>query len=456
MALSVVVLAAGHGTRMCSRVPKVLHPLGGRPLLDHVLEEARTLEPAAIHVVVGYGADEVVECCAAPDVHWVEQSRQLGSGHAVAAALPDIPADHTVVVLYGDVPLVTQATLERLVQAAGEQGPALLTVTLDDPTGYGRILRGEDGAVEGVVESRDASEAQLAVREVNTGLLAAPAGALARWLERTDNDNAKGEYYLTDIIELAVRDGLTVQTVAAVDAAEVAGVNDRMQLAAVERSLQRRRARAAMAEGATLIDPERFDVRGSLTTGRDVLIDVNVVFEGEVVLGDEVSVGAHCYLKDCRLGAGTQVLPNTVMEGAVTGEHVQIGPFARLRPTTELAAGSRVGNFVETKASRIGEASKINHLSYIGDTEMGAHVNIGAGTIVCNFDGVHKHRTVIGDEAFVGSGTELVAPVTIGRGATIGAGSTISKDCPEDELSIARTRQKTIPGWRRPDRDEHG
>lgn len=456
MALSVVVLAAGQGTRMRSRLPKVLQPLGGRPMLEHVLEGARALEPAAIHVVVGYGADEVAERCAAPDLDWVEQTRQLGTGHAVAAALPHIPADHAVLVLSGDVPLVSAGTLERLARAGAEQGPALLTVTLDDPGAYGRILRTEDGSVEGIVEARDASEAQLAIREVNTGLLAAPAGPLERWLDRTDNDNAQGEYYLTDVIGLAVRDGCTVHSVATDDPAEVAGINDRIQLAEVERSLQRRRARAAMTEGATLIDPERFDVRGSLITGRDVLIDVNVVFEGEVVLGDEVSVGAHCHLKDCRLGAGTHVLPNTVIEGAVTGERVRIGPFARLRPTTELAEGSRVGNFVETKASRMGAGSKINHLSYIGDTEMGSGVNIGAGTIVCNYDGARKHRTLIGDDAFVGSGTELVAPVTVGRGAVIGAGSTINKDCPDGELSIARARQKTVPGWRRPSRDDHG
>ncbi|HYW04760.1 MAG TPA: bifunctional UDP-N-acetylglucosamine diphosphorylase/glucosamine-1-phosphate N-acetyltransferase GlmU [Gammaproteobacteria bacterium] len=452
MPLSVVILAAGKGTRMRSDLPKVLQPLAGRPLLQHVVDTAARLEPARLRAVVGHGADRVRETITGPGLEWIVQAEQLGTGHAVLQALPGLDDADSVLVLYGDVPLVREETMRGLAAWAREGALALLGAELDDPDGYGRILRDDGGRVAGIVEEKDATAAQRGIREINTGLMAGPAGQLRRWLERVGNDNAQGEYYLTDVAAMARRDGCPLEAVAATDPDEILGVNDRVQLAHLERVFQRRQARALMRAGVLLLDPERFDLRGRLETGRDVTIDVNAVFEGEVVLGDGVRVGPNCHLRDCRLGNGVELLPNTVVDGATVGTGARLGPFSRIRPGTELADGTHIGNFVEIKQSRVGTGSKINHLSYVGDTEMGRGVNIGAGTITCNYDGVHKHRTEIGDDAFVGSGTELVAPVRVGAGATIGAGSTISKDAPEGQLTVGRARQTTVPGWKRPDR----
>ena len=453
--LSVVILAAGRGKRMRSRLPKVLHPLAGRPLLAHVVEAARALGPEAVYVVHGHGGGQVRAALGGLPVTWVEQAEQLGTGHAVAQALPRIPDGHQVLVLYGDVPLLRSETLRRLLKAAeagapGERGLALLTAELPDPTGYGRILRDADGRVTGIVEEGDASAEQRALREVNTGVLAAPAGRLRAWLERIDNRNAQGEYYLTDVVALAVLEGVPVRAVPAEDPAEVQGVNDRLQLAALERLWQRRAAEGLMRQGVTLLDPDRLDLRGEVVCGTDVTLDVGVVLEGRVELGDGVRVGPYAVLKDVRLGEGCEVLAHSVLEGVEAGAGVRIGPFARLRPGTRLADGVRVGNFVELKAAEVGEGSKINHLSYVGDASVGRDVNIGAGTITCNYDGHRKHRTVIEDEAFIGSDTQLVAPVRVGRRATIGAGSTITKDAPPGELTLSRAPQVTRKGWRRP------
>jgi bifunctional UDP-N-acetylglucosamine pyrophosphorylase/glucosamine-1-phosphate N-acetyltransferase len=447
MQLSVIVLAAGQGKRMNSRLPKVLQPLGGRPLLGHVLDAASSLSPAAVHVVIGHGSESVRDLF--PEADFVEQSEQLGTGHAVLQALPDVPDEHTVLVLYGDVPLITPRTLGRLVES-GQQALAVLTTELEDPTGYGRILRDAAGAVMQIVEHRDARPEQLAIREINTGLLAAPADRLRAWLEKVDNDNVQGEYYLTDVIGLAAAEGYPVRAVRSPDAREVHGINDRRQLAEAEAILRSRRAARLMTEGATLADPARIDVRGEVSVGMDVLIDINVVFEGHVTLADGVEVGPNCVLRDVDLGAGTVVAPNSVLDGVITGRGCRIGPFARLRPGTHLADGARIGNFVETKQAEIGRGSKVNHLSYIGDAALGEEVNIGAGTITCNYDGANKHRTTIGDRVFVGSGTQLVAPVEIGEDATIGAGSTINKDAPARELTLSRAKQTTIKGWTRP------
>jgi bifunctional UDP-N-acetylglucosamine pyrophosphorylase / glucosamine-1-phosphate N-acetyltransferase len=450
MALHVVILAAGQGTRMKSERPKVLQPLAGRPLLAHVLERAAGLGAHASHVVYGYGGDAVPAAFPGADVHWVLQAERLGTGHAVAQAMPGVPDDAVVLVLYGDVPLVEPATLRPLLRAAGAGQLALLSVELEEPSGYGRVIRDGDGRVMRIVEQKDATPAELAVREVNTGILAAPAARLRGWLGRLSNANAQGEYYLTDVVAMAVQEGVAVEAHVAPTVTEVLGVNDRAQLAELEQALRRHHAAELLAGGVTLVDPERVDVRGSLACGQDVVIDVNAVFEGRVELGDGVSVGPNAYIRDSRLGAGCVVLPNTVIDGAEIGTGCELGPFARIRPGTELADGVKVGNFVEVKESRVGAGSKVNHLSYVGDAEIGTRVNVGAGTITCNYDGANKHRTVIGDGAFIGSNTALVAPVEIGAGATIGAGSTISKDAPAGELTLARGRQVTVSGWKRP------
>jgi len=450
MALHVVILAAGQGTRMKSSRPKVLQPLAGRPLLAHVLGRALGLGAHATHVVYGYGGDAVPAAFPDADVRWVAQVEQLGTGHAVTQAMPGIPDDATVLVLYGDVPLIEAATLRPLVDAARGGALAVLGVRLDDPAGYGRIIRDAGGRVVRVVEQKDASPVELAVTEVNTGIVAAPAGRLRGWLEGLSNANAQGEYYLTDIVAAAVADGLKVEAMLAPTVAEVLGINDRAQLAGLETALRARITSELMAAGVTFVDPARVDVRGRLDCGRDVIIDVNTVFEGVVELGDDVSIGPNVLIRNSRLGAGCIVLPNTLIDGAEVGPGCELGPYARLRPGAELAEGVKIGNFVEVKKSRIGVGSKVNHLSYIGDTEIGTRVNVGAGTITCNYDGANKHRTVIGDEAFIGSNTALVAPVEIGAGATIGAGSTISKDAPPGELTVARAKQATVPGWKRP------
>jgi bifunctional UDP-N-acetylglucosamine pyrophosphorylase/glucosamine-1-phosphate N-acetyltransferase len=449
--VSVVVLAAGQGKRMYSALPKVLQPLAGRPLLEHVLATARQVAPAGIHVVYGHGGDQVrAAFAAATDLKWAHQAEQLGTGHAVMQAMPAIPDDHTVLVLCGDVPLVTTATLERLVADAANGELALLTARVADPTGYGRVLRNSHGDVARIVEEKDASDTQRRVNEINTGLIAFNAGALRRCLGKLTNHNAQGEYYLTDVIGLAVADGVHVQGSVVDSATEVLGINDRAQLALAERTLQRRIAADLMRRGVTLADPERLDVRGEVVVGRDVFIDVGVVLQGKVVLGDRAHVGPYAVLTDTTLGADTHVHPHTVMNGVAAGDDCEIGPFARLRPGAVLSGHVKVGNFVEIKNSEIAPRSKVNHLTYVGDTTVGSEVNIGAGTITCNYDGANKHRTVIGDKAFIGSGVMLVAPVEVGEGATIGAGSTISKDAPAGELTVARSKQVTVAGWQRP------
>jgi bifunctional UDP-N-acetylglucosamine pyrophosphorylase / glucosamine-1-phosphate N-acetyltransferase len=448
--LEVVILAAGQGKRMYSDTPKVLHRLAGQPLLAHVLASARALNPAAVHVVYGHGGERVREAFAGAGVQWTRQAEQKGTGHAVAQAMPTVADQAVVLVLYGDVPLIRAQTLQNLLSAAGPDGLALLTAELDAPAGYGRIIRGPDGRVTRIVESKDATPAEAAVREVNTGFLATPAAKLKKWLAGLRNHNAQGEYYLTDIIAMAVAEGVDIATRAPRDVWEILGVNSKQELADVERVHQKQLAEKLMQQGVTLRDPARLDVRGELTCGRDVVIDVNVVFEGKVVLGDRVQVGPNNVIRDCTLGADTVVHPNCVLEQAVIGEDCRIGPFARIRPETKLAAHVHVGNFVEVKKSEVGEGSKMNHLSYIGDSSVGSGVNIGAGTITCNYDGANKHRTVIGDNVFVGSNTALVAPVTVGPGATIGAGSVITKAAPAGELTLTRVAQVSRPGWKRP------
>jgi len=455
MNLAVVILAAGQGTRMRSNLPKVLQPLAGRPLLEHVIGRAQALDPAAIHVVYGHGGDRVrAQFADTAALRWALQSEQLGTGHAVAQALPDIPDEAVVLVLYGDVPLTAPQTLERLIEMLEGHALALLTVSLDDPTGYGRILRDDAGAVQRIVEEKDASPIERRIHEVNTGILAARAGDLRRWLAAVDANNAQGEYYLTDCIALAVSEGGSVQAITCHHPIEVMGVNDKAQLARLERAWQQQLAHELMLAGATVIDPARLDIRGRVEVGRDVTIEPNVLFEGVVVLGDGVSVGPGCVLRDCVVEAGTRIDAHSVIDRAEIGPDCRIGPFARIRPETRLAARAHVGNFVEIKKSEVGEGSKINHLSYVGDSSVGARVNIGAGTITCNYDGANKHRTVIGDDAFIGSDTQLVAPVTVGRGATIGAGSTITKNAPEAELTLSRAKQLTLKGWQRPEKKE--
>ena len=450
MKLSIVILAAGQGTRMRSRLPKVLHPVAGRPMLQHVIDTARSLDPEAIYVVYGHGGELVRERLAGIQVIWVEQERQLGTGHAVQQAVPDIPSDHVALVLYGDVPLVQSSTLVPLVDEAETGRVALLTVRLPDPGGYGRIIRNSTGHVTAIVEHKDATPQQREIQEVNTGLLAAPAEQLKGWLERLNNHNAQGEYYLTDVAGLAVGDGVDVVAVRADDPEEMLGANDRAQLAALERAYQRRVGLQLMRDGVALADPERVDVRGSVRAGHDCFVDVNVVFEGEVRLGDGVHVESNCVIRNTVIEDHAVIHSHSSVDGAHIGAAASVGPFARVRPGTRLAAAAKVGNFVETKNADIGEGSKINHLSYVGDADVGDQVNVGAGTITCNYDGANKHRTHIGDRAFIGSGTQLVAPVSVGADATIGAGSTITQDTPDDELTIARARQVTIKGWKRP------
>jgi len=447
MPLEIVVLAAGQGKRMHSALPKVLHPLAGRPLLAHVLETAQTLQPERIVVVHGHGGDAVQAAFAAAPLSWVEQSERLGTGHAVLQALPRVSGDAEVLVLYGDVPLVGAETLRELVRAA-RGGLAILTAEAPDASGYGRIVRDARGRVARIVEQKDASPEELRLREVNVGFLCAPARRLRAWLERVGKRNAQGEYYLTDIIAVAVAEGLEVAAVKALDWLEVAGVNSKRELALLERALQRRAAERLLESGVTLADPERIDVRGSLECGRDVAIDVNCVFEGSVRLGERVRIGPNCVLRNVTLEADTEVHAFSLLEEAQVGARCRIGPYARLRPGAVLEQEVHIGNFVEVKASRLGAGSKANHLAYIGDAQVGSRVNIGAGTITCNYDGLGKHRTVIEDDCFIGSDSTLVAPVTIGRGSYIGAGSTISKDTPAGQLTVARAKQVSLPSWK--------
>jgi bifunctional UDP-N-acetylglucosamine pyrophosphorylase/glucosamine-1-phosphate N-acetyltransferase len=447
MSLDVVILAAGKGTRMYSSTPKVLHPLGGRPLLQHVVDSARRLNADRIVVVYGHGGEQVPSAFADNQLRFVRQEPQLGTGHAVQQALPSITGDHTLV-LYGDVPLTRPETLADALRE--REGLSLITADLDDSTGYGRIVRDNAGRVVRIVEERDASPAEKAIREINTGILAASTAKLRGWLKDLRDDNAQGEYYLTDIIERAVADGVPIHTVQPKDTWEILGVNSKQQLAELERVYQRTQATKLMASGVTLADPGRIDVRGELTCAQEVSIDVNCVFEGKVTLAAGVSVGANCVIKDAVVEAGARILPFCHIDGAHIGADARVGPYARLRPGTVLAAHAHVGNFVETKNAQMGEGSKANHLAYLGDATIGRNVNIGAGTITCNYDGANKYQTVIEDEAFIGSDSQLVAPVTIGKGATIGAGSTIAKDAPAGELTVSRARQTTVKGWKRP------
>lgn len=449
MSLDIIILAAGQGTRMRSALPKVLHPVAGKSMLGHVIHSARQLSPQGIHVVIGHGAERVREQLASDDLNFVLQDKQLGTGHAVAQALPALTAE-TVLILYGDVPLIQVETLHRLLALVNDQQLGLLTVTLEDPTGYGRIVRDVQHRVSAIVEHKDATEEQKAIKEGNTGILAVPGKCLADWLGRLSNKNAQGEYYLTDVIAMAVNDGLVVATAQPDDAMEVQGANDRKQLAELERHYQQREARRLMALGVTLRDPARFDVRGDVTVGRDVMIDVNVILEGRVVIEDDVSIGPNCVIKDSTLRKGAIIKANSHLEGAIVGEGADAGPFARLRPGSVLDARAHVGNFVELKNAHLGEGAKAGHLTYLGDAVIGARTNIGAGTITCNYDGANKHKTVMGEDVFIGSNNSLVAPVHIASGASTAAGSTINQDVPAEQLAVARARQRNIEGWKRP------
>ncbi len=435
---------------MRSKLPKVLQSLAGRPLLAHVLDTAKALKPEQIVVVYGYGGEQVREYFADRELNWIEQMQQLGTGHAVQQAMPSVDVNHTVVIMSGDVPLVRSETVRNLASAAGDQNLALLTVDAEDAAGYGRIVRGGAGEVLAIVEEPDATVDQRKIKEINTGLLACPARLLGPWLDALKAKNVQGEYYLTDVVSSAVAAGVGVNAVSVKSETEVMGINDKLQLAQAERACQARIADELMLNGVTLADPQRIDVRGQLKCDSDVFIDANVWFEGTVKLGHGVIVGPNCVIRDTTVAAGTTIHANSLLDSASVGKNCSVGPYARLRPGTEMAEKSRVGNFVEVKKSTIGKGSKINHLSYIGDTDIGADVNVGAGTITCNYDGVNKQRTVIGDNAFIGSGVELVAPVEIGAGATIGAGSTISKDAPANKLTIERAQQATAPSWQRP------
>jgi bifunctional UDP-N-acetylglucosamine pyrophosphorylase/glucosamine-1-phosphate N-acetyltransferase len=449
MPLEIVILAAGQGKRMRSKLPKILHPLAGRPLLGHVLETARALEPRRIVVVHGNGADQVRAAFADARIEWALQAEQLGTGHAVQQALPSISPDAEVLILYADVPLVRPATLRRLLDA-GRDGLAVMTAEVSDPTGYGRIVRQGSGDVARIVEQRDASSEELALREINAGFMAMSARRLSGWLGRLTNRNAQKEYYLTDVVALAVAERLPVRAVRVEDEWEVAGVNSKRELAAIERRYQSVQAQRLLDEAVTLADPARIDVRGELSCGTDVAIDVNCVFEGSVTLAEGVRIGPNCLLRNVRIGAGTEVLAFSHLEDSEIGARCRLGPYARLRPGNSLADEVHVGNFVELKASRIGKGSKANHLSYIGDSEVGSAVNVGAGTITCNYDGAAKHRTIIEDECFIGSDTTLVAPVRVARGSYIGAGSTINKDTPAGQLTLSRARQVSLPAWKPP------
>ncbi|TAM06576.1 MAG: UDP-N-acetylglucosamine diphosphorylase/glucosamine-1-phosphate N-acetyltransferase [Paraburkholderia sp.] len=452
--MNIVILAAGMGKRMHSALPKVLHPLAGRPLLSHVLDTARTLEPTRLVVVIGHGADAVRAAVAAPDVQFAVQHEQRGTGHALAQALPLLDTSVPTLVLYGDVPLTRASTLKRLADAArvaGEKaGYGILTVTLDDPAGYGRIVRDAAGKVVRIVEQKDASEAERRIAEINTGIIITPSAPLASWLAALKNDNAQGEFYLTDVVEHAIAAGHPVVTAQPDDEAETLGVNSKQQLAELERVYQRNVAESLLVAGVTLADPSRIDVRGTLACGRDVFIDVNCVFEGDVTLADNVTIGPNCVIRQAAIGAGTRIDAYTHIENARVGAQAVLGPYARLRPGTQLADEVHVGNFVEIKNANIGHGSKANHLSYVGDADVGAGVNIGAGTITCNYDGANKHRTVIGDNVFVGSDTQLVAPVRVGRGVTIAAGTTVWKDVADDMLVLNEKSQVSKSGYVRP------
>ena len=450
MPLSIVILAAGQGKRMNSDLPKVLQPLAGRPLLEHVIAAAQRLDPDRIYIIYGHGGARVQAALSAADVDWVLQAQQLGTGHAVMQALPLIPDDHTVLILYGDVPLIKPATLERMLAGATAGSLVLLTALLDEPEGYGRIVRGGSGQVQTIVEQRDATPEQRRIREINTGVMAARAEHLRRWLLDVNSNNLQQEFYLTDVVGIASADGARIDTVAALREAEVAGVNDKVQLARAEAHHRRERAHELLLAGATLVDPERVDIRGEVAVGRDVCIDINVILVGTVRLGTGVRIGPNCLIIDSQIGPNTEVHANSVIDHAVVGENCRIGPFARLRPQTVLHSDVHVGNFVEVKNTTVGARSKANHLTYLGDAVLGSDVNVGAGSITCNYDGENKWPTSIGEGAFIGSGTMMVAPLRIGAGATIGAGSTITQNTPPGKLTLERSRQMSSDLWERP------
>jgi len=451
--LSVIILAAGQGTRMRSDLPKVLQPLAGKPLLSHVIATAKSLGADDICVVYGHGGDAVPLAFAGDELRWTLQAEQLGTGHAVQQAMPDTPDENQTLILFGDVPLLRAATLIRLLEATAAGDLSILTVDLDDPDGYGRIVRDSDKVI-GIVEQKDASIAEQAISEINTGVMVCPTAKLKGWLDDLGNDNVQGEYYLTDVIAMAVRDGVGVTGVRTDNWTEVMGINDKKQLAEAERALQARLVDELMTRGVGFADPARVDIRGTLNCGKDVFIDVNAVFEGDVSLGDGTKIESNNLIRDSKLGPATVVHSNCHIEGAITGDNCEIGPFARLRPGAELASNVKVGNFVEIKKSTIADGSKVNHLTYIGDAEVGTGVNVGAGTITCNYDGANKHKTTIGDDVFIGSGVNLIAPIEIGKGATIGAGSTITKPAPENELTLERSEQMTIKGWKKPSKKD--
>lgn len=455
MSIKTIILAAGQGTRMRSARPKVLHEIANKALLQHVYETAGSLEDNKVYIIYGHGGETVKQTLCDLDATWIEQKQQLGTGHAVQQAIHHVEDGDTVLILYGDVPLLKAQTLQTLLKKVSATSLALLTVTLDDPTGYGRIVRDKDHAVIKIVEQKDANEAELLINEGNTGILACKGNQLKQWLSRLRNENAQNEYYLTDIIEMAVDDSLTVETTQAGSQDEVLGVNNREQLAHLERVYQFEQAQRLMEKGVTLRDPNRIDVRGSFAElGQDIDIDINVIFEGINRIGSNVKIGPNCLIKNATIAEGVEILANSVIEDAVIGTGSRIGPFARLRPETELADQVHIGNFVEIKKTKVASGSKINHLSYIGDSEIGSKVNIGAGTITCNYDGVNKFKTIIEDGAFIGSDTQLVAPVTVGKHATIGAGSTITKDTPAEQLTLSRAKQISIEGWKRPSKAE--
>ncbi|WP_111896157.1 bifunctional UDP-N-acetylglucosamine diphosphorylase/glucosamine-1-phosphate N-acetyltransferase GlmU [Acinetobacter sp. MB5] len=449
MSTTVIILAAGKGTRMRSKLPKVLQPLAGQPLLGHVIQTAKQLQAQNIITIYGHGGDLVKDAFSHEQIQWVEQAEQLGTGHAVQVTLPVLPQDGISLILYGDVPLVRQQTLEQLLDASSQTGIGMITLTVDNPTGYGRIVR-KNGQIQAIVEHKDASDAQRQIQEINTGIYCVSNAKLHEWLPKLSNNNAQGEYYLTDIVAMAVAEGLEIASIQPEQAFEVEGVNDRIQLAALEREFQAQQALELMRQGVTLTDPKRFDLRGQLKVGQDVRIDINVIIEGDCELGDGVEIGAGCVLKNTKIAAGTKIQPYSIFDGAVVGEDTQIGPFARLRPGAKLANEVHIGNFVEVKNSSIGLGSKANHFTYLGDAEVGAGSNIGAGTITCNYDGANKHKTIIGDAAFIGSNSSLVAPVKIGNGATIGAGSVITRDVVDNALAFERAQQIEKADYQRP------
>ena len=450
MLLEVIILAAGKGTRMRSDMPKVLHPLAGKPMLVHAVEQAQKLKPTHTHIIVGHRAEQVEAQVTPLGAQCVPQKQQLGTGHAVAQAMPQVDNDATVLVLYGDVPLVPSELMQQLADQAGQRGLAILTVTLDDSTGYGRIVRNHQGDIQAIVEHKDANPEQRQIKEINSGILAAKASLLNGWLPRIESNNAQGEIYLTDIIAMAVADGVGISHLQPEFPQQVQGVNDRVQLAELERWYQFQQATQLLRDGVQLADPSRFDLRGELTTGKDIYIDINAIIEGKVHLEEGVHIGPNCHIKNAYIGAGTQVLANSVIDQAQVAACCNIGPFARLRPGTVLEEGAKVGNFVETKKTTLGKGSKANHFTYLGDTVVGQNVNIGAGTITCNYDGVNKFQTIIKDDVFIGSNSSIVAPVTIGAGATVGAGSTITKDVADNNLAIARGKQRNLATWAKP------